>query len=67
MREVYFYVILLNYARLIKESSKKSIGTVIGNEKCDVVMGHGKVNDDEDCELTSCNNVSDETIGEKHT
>jgi hypothetical protein len=66
MREVHLYIILLIYAKMLPQGSAHSIGT-LNQTKYDMIVGNGKMNEDEGGEITSSNNVSDETMGDKHS
>lgn len=67
MREVRYYVILLNHARLIRAEDKSSMST-IEHGKCEnILVGHGKMNEDEDSSFNNSKNSSESTAGENQT
>lgn len=51
---------------MLPQGSAHSIGT-LNQTKYDMIVGNGKMNEDEGGEITSSNNVSDETMGDKHS
>lgn len=63
MREVRYYVILMNTARLLEGQDSRSMNTYNQGKFENILVGHGKMNEDEDSSFDNSKNSSRSTAG----